>query len=894
MRRSCLRSFVVSLALLLIAGSSAALAQGGPEPRGPQFLLASASQTKAPVVVDAGSVASLRRRVSLSLDGARVGEALAELSRASGVQIVYADGVVPSEGRVHLRAEEITVAAALTEVLLDAGVDVLISPGGSVVLVKRGAVQTGIVAGRVTDAKNRQAIVGASVVLEGTRWRATTGDDGRYRLGDVRAGTYTLTASRIGYTKQSQSVAVAAGQEVTVDVALPVAPTELEQVVVTGTVTPTERKAIPTPISVITADQIEQRGYERVDQIFRGDIPGAIAWDKGAFNNASIVIVRGASSASLYSNYLKTYVDGVEVADPVYVATIDPSSIDRIEVLRGPQGSTIYGSQAVGGVMQIFTKKGELNTPQPQVEAKVSAGLIQSRWSNAAEQDHSVAVTGGGTDFSYRFGGGYQHNGNWLSPYQDAHSTNPSLYGGLRGTHGSLVVELSARYNDKSLGWPLNPDLRQYTYYSKPSNETDIVRLQTYGLTIKYAATPRWQQNLTIGYDRSAYESYLSGPRYTTPADSFITVYSNDETKASVAYNTTFDVALGRAVQASMTAGTDHWTYHLDGFYTNQVTSTNLSFNPGYVSRSQSRNAGYFAQGQIAFSDVLYVTAGLRAEDNQSFGKDFGLAGAPRIGASFVHHFGNVTSKARVSYGKAIRPPDPSAAQTVITAYYTQVGNPNLGPERQVGSDGGLELYFGQRGSLEANYYHQTAIDLIDHVTLSGSSQYTYQYQNVGKIRNTGWEFQARLSAGRLSFTGAYSIMHSVVEALSPTYSGDLRLGDPMLDIPKHTAGTTLSYNLSRTAVTLGMTYVGAWTDYDIFALYGYYFGGQPFRGSLRAYWMTYPSFVKFNLSVSQTLADRYTVFLRSDNLTDNRVSEINSAYMNMGRVTMLGVRTRF
>jgi len=299
MRRFCPPSSFVLLALLVFVRGPAALAQGVPEPRGPQFLLASASPTKAPVVVDAGSVASLRRRVSLSLDGARVGEALAELSRVSGLQIVYADGVVPSEARVHLRAEEITVAAALTEVLLDAGVDVLISPGGSVVLVKRGVVQTGNVAGRVTDGKTGQPIVGASVALAGTRWRATTGNDGRYRLEDVTTGTYTLTASRIGYAKRSQSVTVAVGQEVTVDVALQAAPTELQQVVVTGTIIPTERKAIPTPISVITGEQLEQKGYQRVDQIFRGDIPGVIAWDRSASNYFSNIAIRGASSLSL-------------------------------------------------------------------------------------------------------------------------------------------------------------------------------------------------------------------------------------------------------------------------------------------------------------------------------------------------------------------------------------------------------------------------------------------------------------------------------------------------------------------------------------------------------------------------------------------------------------------
>src|SRR6266581_1816745 len=102
MRRSRPPIFLVALALIFLSASSAVLAQNVPEPRGPQFLLASASPAKAPVVVDAGSVASLRRRVSLSLDGARVGEALAEISRVSGLQIVYADGVVPSEARVYL------------------------------------------------------------------------------------------------------------------------------------------------------------------------------------------------------------------------------------------------------------------------------------------------------------------------------------------------------------------------------------------------------------------------------------------------------------------------------------------------------------------------------------------------------------------------------------------------------------------------------------------------------------------------------------------------------------------------------------------------------------------------------------------------------------------------
>src|SRR5204863_271250 len=101
--------------------------------------------------------------------------------------------------------------------------------------------------------------------------------------------------SRIGYAKQSQSVTVAAGEEVTADVALSLAATELEQVVVTGTVVPTERKAIPTPISIVTSEDIQRENLQRVDQVFRGQVPGAIAWDPtpGRGDYYSVVAVRG-------------------------------------------------------------------------------------------------------------------------------------------------------------------------------------------------------------------------------------------------------------------------------------------------------------------------------------------------------------------------------------------------------------------------------------------------------------------------------------------------------------------------------------------------------------------------------------------------------------------------
>ncbi len=114
-----------------------------------------------------------------------------------------------------------------------------------------------------------------------------------------------------------------------------------------------------------------------------------------------------------------------------------------------------------------------------------------------------------------------------------------------------------------------------------------------------------------------------------------------------MAYNTTAELPLGRAVRSLLTAGADHWTYHSAGFYADQVTQTNNLSAPGSGFRYQYDNTGYFAQGQLGVWDALFVTAGLRAEDNQNFGKDFGLAWAPRVGVSYVGTVGDLTAKAR-------------------------------------------------------------------------------------------------------------------------------------------------------------------------------------------------------------------------------------------------------
>lgn len=908
LRRSVAASRIVIMGCGVISSAVIVVGRGSAQETVRETTLAVADRTphfvSAPSPVtglreDMSALPLLRRRVSLALSGVSLEAALIETARQAHLELTYSRGVAPLDHPVSIRADDITLAAALTEILLGTDVDVQLSSSGRAALVRRVAPsglrarqQAGAVSGRVTDAKTARPIAQATVAIEGTSLGATTEFDGRYRIAGVAPGSYHVRARRLGYTASALAAVVADAGAATVNFALAPSAAVLDQVVTTGTVTPTAVKALPTPISVVTGDQIEQKGYQRVDQIFRGDIPGAFAWDNGAINYYSAIHIRGISTLYV-SNNVKTYIDGVEVADPAYLATIDPASIARIEVLRGPQGSTLYGSQALAGVMQIFTKNGEFNTPGPVIEATASAGSIQSRWSNAVQQDYSLAANGGSNDFAYRIGAGYQHNGDWLP---EANSTNASLYGSLRASQGPVTVTLSGRYYDKSMCNAVSPALQNYLFYSKPFHFTDVVQQQTYGLTFNYAANVHWQHTVVLGYDRTDFQQYQHQPRFTTPADSFLTVYTNGEAKPSIAYNTTYTVSLGRAAQSALTAGADHYAYYGDGFYAGNATvNSNTIPSPFFGTRSQYNNTGYFAQEQLSFWDAAFVTAGLRAEENSNFGSNYGLFWAPRIGVSYVHGLGDVTFKARAAYGTAIRPPDPGLAQAVVTAAARQLANPQLGPEKQQGWDGGLELYVNRWGSVEGTYYNQRATDLIDQVALGViSSIYTFQNENVGLVDNKGWEFQARLTPGPLSVTGTYSITTSVVRRLSSTYTGDLRPGDAILGIPTHTAGATVSYGLPHTALTVGMTHIGSWVQSDVIALFGYYFGGQPYRGSGRDYWITYPGFFKFNASISQSITDRLSVFLRADNVTNNNVAEANNFAPIAGRVTMVGVRTKF
>jgi outer membrane receptor protein involved in Fe transport len=849
---------------------------------------------------DARGAAALRRRVSVDMHQVPLAQALKTLSAQTGVHFVYSQEQVTVGRVVSLAARDITLGAALAEVLLDAGVDVELLPSGQAALVKQTAVPAaavGAIAGRVTDAKTQTALAGATVVVEGTRHSATTGDDGRYRIAEVAPGTYTARARYIGYAPGSASVTVSAEQEAAADFALEKSVQQLDEVVTTGTVIETQVKALPSPITVITENEIREKHVQRIDQLFRGDIPGVVSWDQGTSDDISRIFVRGGSDV-LGTGAIKTYVDGVEVNNFSNLATIDPSSIERIELIRGPQASTIYGSEALDGVLQIFTKKGG-SERQPVVQGRVAGGVIQTQYGGrdgAPTYLGNLSVSGGSGAFSYNAGAGRTYKGEWVSDYRDAQN---SVYGALSGGQGWLAVELSGRLNWQDRGAAALPLFDRYLGlpgFPKPTRSELNYEDGAFGLTLRAQATSHWQHGVTVGVDRLVQESVDREPPLTTPADSFVNLYSSESAKLSFLYTTTLQGALSRSLAGSVTAGVNLTSSKGTYFSGSGVAPLNGTLtSASYVGRTLAANRGYFAQGQLAIVDALFLTAGLRLESNDNYGQSYGLAWSPRVGASYVRRLGGITVKGRASYGKSIRAPLAFERDGAAYSFATYLRNADIGPESQKGWDAGIELYAGDWASLQATYYDQTAGDLIDQVLLTPGLIPVYQYQNVGEIKNRGLELQGSLGLLRgLTLSGTYTIASSKIQRLSPDYTGDLRVGDQLLSVPKHTVGGTLRCDWGGWTANLGVFHTGAWTEVDYISLVDFYYGAAPYRGSGRDYWITYPSFTKVRLGVSRRIWSGLSAFVSADNLTNTYAVEQTNLQVTPGRTTTAGLEFRF
>ena len=239
-----------------------------------------------------------------------------------------------------------------------------------------GAQATGTVTGTITG-ENSRPLVGAQASLKGTGLGTRTGENGRYTIVNVPAGQYALRVQMLGHRPSEQTITVGAGQTVTTDVVMKVEALGLDALVITGTAGAARQREVGNSVAQINMSTV-QANPTNVSALLQGRAPGMQVMPSSASaGSGSMIRLRGNVSVSM-SNQPLIYVDGVRLRSDGYqrnvpptgsdlrsgndiaspLNDVNPADIERVEIVKGAAATTLYGTEAAAGVIQIFTKRG--------------------------------------------------------------------------------------------------------------------------------------------------------------------------------------------------------------------------------------------------------------------------------------------------------------------------------------------------------------------------------------------------------------------------------------------------------------------------------------------------------------------------------------------------------
>ena len=708
--------------------------------------------------------------------------------------------------------------------------------------------QTSSISGTVTDASSTP-ILAAQVSIIGTRYAASTDANGRFHLTGVPdpVGTaVTIRARRIGY--RSQDVAVHVGDE-NVTIQLAVAAVSLNEVVVTGTPGSTERRALGVDVAQINASTLVRKApINDVQSLLNGRTPGVtLLANSGVIGAGSTVRIRGISSFSL-TNQPLIYVDGVRVDNSQSTGVqnqsfgaatttrwndFSPDDIESIEIVKGPAATTLYGTEAANGVIQIITKKGAIgkttwdfstrqganwfSNPQgrlwtnydtnangdtvtidyTQLEKNLAAAGQGQIFQTGYRQGYNLGVGGGSPLMRYHVSGGYENNNGVESSNNDKNYNARASLGIFPSDKLDIAVDAGYVVNKTNLSAEAGYGGTTWTtYFADPANIGtphlgflsglpsayheqyqlfQAVNRFTGSVAVNHRPVSWFNQRLVLGVDGGYEDSEeLSAIHhdlsyfFDTDADSgFKNVLTRNTRVFTSSYVGNLVLPVTSALRSTTSLGGD--IIKRDGKYVNGSGSDFPA--PGLTSLSSTtarqvteetdtldNTVGVFAQEELAWRDRVFITGGVRLDNNSAFGGKFRNVYYPKISGAWViseepfFHLPSVTTlKLRAAYGESGQAPLPYTSIATFGSVPgpfgaavtpTNIGNPNLGPERgyetELGFDVGL---LHDRLGAEVTYYFGGTKDAILAEQVAPSAGYPgTQFVNAGALTKHGFE----------------------------------------------------------------------------------------------------------------------------------------------------------
>ena len=401
-------------------------------------------------------------------------------------------------------------------------------------------------------------------------------------------------------------------------------------------------------------------------------------------------------------------IDGVEVNSTTTggydFSNLTTENVERIEVLRGA-GGTLYGSQAIGGVINIFTKKGQ--------------GLLEvgftAQGGNGWTNRQVATLRGGLGNLGYSFSVGHLGSEGFRSVNDDYRNLS---------TSARLDYQVTENASLKGIFNFINGDVGLFNNNNFASMPDPNAR----EATTQYVGKLEWEQKILANWDYR-----ISGSIYKEHDK------VSDDIDSCVFFGSPCDPQRTRDIfRPQIASGEFQTNYRLEDWSTS-------TFGVQYNRRSASTtggideaigNVGYYLQQQFQFLDRSLITIpGIRLDDNQQFG----TAWTPSFSAAYL--FKDIGTKLKGGYNKGFRAPSLNELFFPASFGCPAFGNPDLGPERSWEINFGAEQnLLTERIKLGATYFHREVKDLIEATPIPGDPMGCFRAENVGRARFDGVE----------------------------------------------------------------------------------------------------------------------------------------------------------
>lgn len=314
-------------------------------------------------------------RITLEIKDITRIDALRRVAKQGGVSISWSDTQELLSGKVNVSLKEVALKDAIKTILSGSGAVAQYLSGGQKIVIVKDTIEktpgskTGVVFGHIIDSATKKPISGVSVSVVGSRLTQITDVNGRFELKNVPEGKQSLNAKGLGYRSVVKDVSVSNGATEIVNFIFVASATSLSEVITTAT-GQQRRVEVAHDIAKIDADAVMQRSPVRSvsDLLEAAQIPGVLVQrESGDPGSPTKIRIRGISSIS-QTNDPVIILDGVwidgSLGKPSRIDDIDPSTIESIEIVRGPSAATLYGQDASNGIIVITSKKGNIGKPR--------------------------------------------------------------------------------------------------------------------------------------------------------------------------------------------------------------------------------------------------------------------------------------------------------------------------------------------------------------------------------------------------------------------------------------------------------------------------------------------------------------------------------------------------